>query len=1787
MATWKIPGHPTPPTSHPAALQSGRFRDQVAVDSVDLIEVAANRSGAPPAVLANVADDDLLEIELHGGVRQWMLAEQFRLDFVAEPAAQRGVGTEAGVVEVDPQLRIGGPTRGARKWALKRIRRLKVRIAGELLGELDTPTLAASALCAALERRFMPDPGFKRWGGGASLQSVEAGEIDAGRPALVFLHGTFSNTAGSFSDLSADAALWDGLTHHYGDQIFSLDHHTIGASPIENAIDLVRGLPRNARLHLVSHSRGGLVGELLCRAERVGGAPFDELDYRVILGDPSDDPAGADRRRQQEQLHELDALLRDRKPRIERFVRIAAPAAGTSLASERLDRWLSILLNAAKLVPVLALSPTYEFVSSFTAAVLRKRLDPGVFPGIEAMRPQSPLIRLLNRPDVVTTADLTVIAGDLEGHGIWGSVKHWVTDLIYAGDHDVVVNTPSMYGGAKRARSVYFFDHGAKVNHFHYFSNPRTAKKLQQGLDGAGPAEALFERRREQGFLSLEDKRELLRQKEIRLGKALVRGSREAQDKPVAFVLPGIMGTALSQDEDEIWVNPIRLALGQMARLGIDNRVVRPTRLLAGPYGDLIEHLSVDHAVQAFPYDWRLSLAVEAKRLAREVRRALDETRRPVRLLAHSLGGLLARAMFAQDQELWNRFRQRAGSRLVMLGTPNDGSFKIARVLLGRDKLLRILSLVDLANSKREMVEIVARFPGILELLPGDEGRYFDPAVWHELAKAAGDDWPTPAERDLSRAREVRQMISKLEPDPARMSYVAGVADETPVGVEVDEQGRLRFLASQAGDGSVLWRGGVVPELDAWYMDAPHGKLADHQPSFEAIAELLSTGETARLSKAPPARARDSADEPFELTEETIESYPDALDLQAAAVGYSFQHVEQKRVEPLQVSVRHGDVAFADSPVIAGHHDGDAIWGAEKALDRLLDGRLTDRLALGLYAGKIGSSEIILEDRRPDGDLRGRRGAVIVGLGPIGKLLPSGLESSVAQGALRYALEIVEEEKALGKGRPPANPATAPLVSLVVGRGFGGLSAAESLGAIVKGVLRAQDALVEKGLSDWVRLPRLEFIELYRDRAIQAAELLLRLRDDPALNKRVTAADELLDGRCGRSRVPPNEAADWWHRVQIASRNGDCADGASALSFTTMTGRARADVDVLPLQLDNVQRFVEKAVSRPAWNAEVANTLFHLLLPNELKPMALEERNLVLLLGPEAAAYPWELLHDQTSHGADPLVTRGGLIRQLAGGERGRPPVEPVAGAALVIGNPPTHLPDLPGAEEESRAVAAQLEREGLQVTSKIGVGADEVQMALFAKPYQILHLAGHGEIDAGLRSGSVDRPQGSTGMVIGDRLYLTPSIVAQLPQTPELVFINCCHLGAISPDRDHRFHLLAANLGAQFIQDGVRAVVAAGWAVDDAAAKTFAGELYRRMLAGAAFGDAVRHARKLTYRRHPRVNTFGAYQCYGDPTYRLRLPAHPDNGSRSRKRYVSPDHAAFEFDAIRHAAEAAPGDERDGLRRRLTRLASRMPQRWLESSSVLNASMGEALDAVGLLDDALAAYDRALRQGPADAPVRILRRRGLAHIAKGCNESDPTARETQILRGVADLKRLLELGETAERHLLLGSAYGRLYLEREPRIAADLEQMASHCRQAYERKLDSGDWDVAQPLVDWLSAVWGIEQTDPQSGKCPEFDWNRALNEAAERALGRDDRPSFEAAWMALDCRLFAGLIETPYTVHGMAGRYRELFECSPEGRERALESLRFRAALLHGGRAKALHTLLSALDASPDSAH
>ncbi|HYN61817.1 MAG TPA: hypothetical protein VET87_20110, partial [Rubrivivax sp.] len=227
-------------------------------------------------------------------------------------------------------------------------------------------------------------------GSGRKRDNVSAA-ADGG-PMLVMVHGTFVDTVSTFGKLwTLHPGVVARLFAHYGGRVHALDHPTMGASPIANALTLARAMPKGARLHLLTHSRGGVVAEVLARA--CSGALHAE-DLALFADVPKS--AGEAARDYAQHRRDLQALVGEAQSkglRVERVLRVACPARGTLLASRRLDAYLSVLKWGLELAGL----PVVPELIDFLGEVAQRRTDPTELPGLEAMTPDSPVVRWLNR----------------------------------------------------------------------------------------------------------------------------------------------------------------------------------------------------------------------------------------------------------------------------------------------------------------------------------------------------------------------------------------------------------------------------------------------------------------------------------------------------------------------------------------------------------------------------------------------------------------------------------------------------------------------------------------------------------------------------------------------------------------------------------------------------------------------------------------------------------------------------------------------------------------------------------------------------------------------------------------------------------------------------------------------------------------------------------------------------------------------------------------------------------------------------------------------------------------------------------------------------------------------------------------------------------------------------------------------------------------------------------------------------------------------------------------------
>jgi pimeloyl-ACP methyl ester carboxylesterase len=1789
----------------------------------------AFRSGIERLEEVEVGPDELVELEFEDGLRVWLTPEEYRAKLVG--SGKRDAGG-IGPLEVPDTLAFGAPPGRDRGlfggFVLKTLKVIGIDLAGE----------TALAIARKFEEK-RDEP--RRIGlglfhvrmvtGGFALQPLAAGKL--GPRVLVFVHGTTSSTWGSFGELwsSPRSDTLKALRALYGDNVLGFDHRSMTVGPIANALELAGTLQQlledGTEIDLVSHSRGGLVGELVCRMNMGGhGEPFTVEERGWIadgtwLGNDknlSDAEIAAGTATLAQWANELDALgqslaaLARRGIKVRRFVRVACPALGTTLVSRRLDRYAQILANVRLLMPTSVMGQTLGALGDFLAALLREKTKPQLVPGIAAMLPDSGLIRVLNNPQRTVDSQLTVVAGDLHPGSIWQKLLALIADRFFAGEHDLVVNTGSMYGGAPRdaAPSLCVHDAGPEVNHFNYFKNDSSAPLLARALARPDTDATGFEP---------------LRPPIAPIARGqIVRGT--PGPRPVVFVLPGIMGSELAVDGRRVWVSYADLFLGGLGRLKMGaGGTVAATQPYPPYYGALIDFLAETHKVIPFPYDWRLAPEVEADRLAEEVRRAVADAKlagKPVRLLAHSMGGLVARSMIVRHPDVWREVCSVQGARLVMLGTPNGGSHAITELLVGQADTLAKLALLDVRHTALELLQIISRFPGVLAMLPREAARdFWAPETWRALQALTAEGWMLPETADLARAKAFRALLDTSPIDPEHMVYVAGQSSQTLVQLVMDEMAsgreRITFLATARGDGQVPWDTGIPPGLSAWYMPGVlHGDLPAAAEHFPAIVDLLERGITSRLQQTPPvARAEEPA--PFRVERVPQEYLPDEAALAASALGGTGRAPRARvpATKPLGVCVVHGDLKFADYPIVVGHYKGDTIISAEAEIDRQLGGRLTQRHKLGLYPGDIGSHEVVLRKRdAPGGALSG---AVVVGLGAVGELGVGDLIESVTQGALAYAVRVLELD---GEPRPASgSELEIGLASLLVGTNAGGVRGRDSVLAVLEGVHRANLALAQGGRP--VRIATLQFVELFLAKSLQAIEDLELLAERSRLRGAFTPPHR-LDRRPGaRSQIVFEEPAGWWQRLSIKGRAPEGQPDEGSLRFVTLTRRARAEARVVATQRKLVDQFVARTIRDTRSNPELTRTLFELLLPNAIKDQAPDRESLVLVLDEEAARYPWELLENRAEGEGSKLALSRGLLRQLELPQFREAPLRSLGNGVLVVGDPQLAeggpMAPLPGARAEANAVADAFEQaRGFCIERRVQASAGEIVSALYAAPYRVLHLAGHGvyewlqpdprgDCDAcgqALPPGADGRHrhrQPVTGMVIGDGVFLTPGEVEQMRRVPELVFINCCHLG-YTEDRERRreaereagdrtspgpladYNRFAANVATQFIRMGVRAVIAAGWAVDDAAAKTFAETFYKELLAGHAYGPAVHVARVETEQRHPHANTWGAFQCYGDPDYRL-VEAAADEAQRPRT-YSSIEQIINRLENVAADIETSGGEDIGSALAELGALRETLDrdEAW-RANGRARAALGRAYNAAFQFQDAIACFYGALAADDGGilvddleqlsncesrASVAEWRRRdpeqadAAAHAA-ACDRCDVAIARLEALlhlpcarAGTAAVDRRFA---TRERLSLLGSAYKRrAWIAAGNERVGFLEKMRDAYREAAGLAEHAGELD-AYALLNWIVALLALRwlgQEPAAQDLATATERLQSLKDDIERRLGR--RSNLWDSVSAVDRALVEALLDDALdadVVDELAGSYAEV---RPIAGPRQFESIR-----------------------------
>jgi pimeloyl-ACP methyl ester carboxylesterase len=953
--------------------------------------------------------------------------------------------------------------------------------------------------------------------------------------------------------------------------------------------------------------------------------------------------------------------------------------------------------------------------------------------------------------------------------------------------------------------------------------------------------------------------------------------TRTVRGGPRVLILPGIMGSTLGKRGplNQLWINPLAIALGRLTELALNGRspAVSVTGVVLLAYLKLKLRLKISgFDADFFPYDWRGSLKDAGKALADAIDK---DPAAQVGLVAHSMGGLVARAaLAAANKKVW---------RLVMLGTPNYGSFAPAQVIRGTYDVVQKVALVDLEHDAAQLCERVFNtFPGLYEMLPAPDKfsgvDLYDASSWPQKG-------PRPRPNLLS---GVKPVVDALAPADERFFLIAGVNQETVVGLRVDD-GEFFYDVSPDGDGTVplaFAKLAGLPEGQTYYVEEGHGSLPNNGRVESAAIDLLVSGRTIALPTVRPPSPRaartvseselrqmarrapgvgqlgapdyrhllDAVAAPPKPESGAAPSLPAAAQPGAAPAAdgngrFENLTISRTRQRRLALTLAHGSIADVDSPAyVVGVFRNVAPSGAAAAIDQRLNGVIAEFTARRMFGGEVGTVFMLPVGRSPlAADV-----VLFAGMGAFDRF-NADVQRLVAENVIRVLVRTrIDELATVLLGGSSAPSAAAVLQNLLVGflRGlkdadphhrFRGVTLCETDPGRFAELKTEMYRLAGTALFDDVELT-LDEIELPPP-ALSAPRPLAQENDPVYVMVREEAVE---DGRLH-------------YRVSILG---------SGMKAAVVTAAQEVDAKKLEAVLkrfDTAVKGGEKDLQK--FGAQFAE----MTLPAEVCTVltAMKERHIVVVHDAPAARIPWETL---TVRDWTPALS-GGLSRHYLADhlpvaawlEERR--LEPVLRLLLVV-NP---LGDLKGADEEGeRIMKFGGASEGIEITPLVEKEATKTAIlaALRTGKFDCVHYAGHAFFDSNGPSRS--------GLRCAGNEILSGADLTGSSNLPSLVFFNACEAGRIrgkAPARKAASVRIAESYGVAeaLMRGGIANYMSTYWPVGDEAAETFATTFYAAVLSGKSLGSSVLEARKAVLALPDR--DWADYILYGNFDFVLKQP--------------------------------------------------------------------------------------------------------------------------------------------------------------------------------------------------------------------------------------------------------------------------------------------------------------------------
>ena len=968
--------------------------------------------------------------------------------------------------------------------------------------------------------------------------------------------------------------------------------------------------------------------------------------------------------------------------------------------------------------------------------------------------------------------------------------------------------------------------------------------------------------------------------------------TRRTRKRKRVLILPGLMGSTLGTRTNTIWIDPLDVMRGNLAKLKMPDSTNKAKDVIPFAYLKLKLRLQMTgFDVDYWHYDWRKSVPELGDALKRTLS---DESASEIFLVAHSMGGMVARAALAKGVA--------KVKRLIMLGTPNFGSFEPILAVRAKNGTVQSLAKLDFTHDSDGLANIFRTFPGLIELMPS-------PKKFDAIDLYDAQAWPTrnlkPSQDILLAAKAAQEKL--LDPSDPRCFMIAGVNQETTVGLRLtSDKSQFVYNKSNIGDGTVPLDLAILDPARTYYQDETHSGLPNNRTVTKAVVQLLRDERvTALKQQVPPIRrvrqAEFSEDElavvrptekkalgawtPTEIreiacefisagcTEQSPESAPTSM--MEIDRECSLQHspefrglvVSRQRQRRFDINLARGDITqLRTRAVVLGMFQAVRPSGPAAALDRQLGGTISEFVDRRMFAANVGEIQILPTNRQ---DVRCEL-IVLAGLGAF-DTFNEGVLRRVAENVGRCLVRAhVDEIGAVPIGTAASLDIESSLNALLGGFFNSIREAPPHLRKTFRGVTVCEydEERYERMRSSVYHLAS---TGLFEDYEVTLDEVEL---ESPVRTARTLASVEEPVYLIARSEGQFVASGSTEHRLNLSILPSTGKQAATVTATQTVTEQ---ELQGLVHEVDN---------GSPHDVKDYGQRWADLVLPPDIRRILEQQkdRHWVVVHDRLGSRVPWESLHLSGTDNAalwSPAAGKGVSRTFLAQGmaaaawmsARGTQPTLKI----LMIVNP---TKDLPGTKAEEKSLRSLFDGDpSVEITRLVEDQATKEQVVkeFESGQYDVVHYAGHAYYNTSSPSES--------GILCSGHEVLSGGELLGITNLPTLMFFNACQAARVrkvgirtfeaqKPKGNEMSEVSEANSGMAeaFLRGGVANYVGTYWPVSDFGAAEFSEVFYRQLLAQRSIGAAMLAGRKhLMGLPGGERNDWANYVLFGDSNFRLR----------------------------------------------------------------------------------------------------------------------------------------------------------------------------------------------------------------------------------------------------------------------------------------------------------------------------